>query len=417
MKPVNVTQKRHLVASPVSMSTPQNIFVDNHNNSNSNTHNNIDYETSVQYCYDTLEKVSRSFALVIQQLPADIRDSICIFYLVLRALDSIEDDMQHFSDLQQKCVMLDNFHRILDQTSYSVTGIGDKQQYQELLENFTNVLNVYHSLSTQHKQVIQDITQQMAFGMREFVVKQWNATQHQPTLATLNGDHADAGTDTDTDTVHYSTRIESLSDYNEYCYYVAGIIGNGLSEIFSKSGLEDEEFCVRNAQTGVNMGLFLQKTNITRDYLEDVNEGRIFWPHEILSKYVDSANYFKLNPNSTTSKQCLNHMVYDAINHIDGSIEYLSDIGNEQIFKFCAIPQVMAIATLEKCYNNSNVFKKEVKISKPLTLQIVRSCDDIKQVRDWFKHFLYRLNDRLDWFNDPNAKNINQVIIKSLELL
>lgn len=34
-----------------------------------------------------------SFAVVIQQLPEVLRDPVCIFYLVLRALDTIEDDM------------------------------------------------------------------------------------------------------------------------------------------------------------------------------------------------------------------------------------------------------------------------------------------------------------------------------------
>ena len=35
----------------------------------------------------------RSFSIVIQQLPEQLRDAVCIFYLVLRALDTIEDDM------------------------------------------------------------------------------------------------------------------------------------------------------------------------------------------------------------------------------------------------------------------------------------------------------------------------------------
>jgi farnesyl-diphosphate farnesyltransferase len=31
--------------------------------------------------------------VVIQQLPNPLRDAICIFYLVLRGLDTVEDDM------------------------------------------------------------------------------------------------------------------------------------------------------------------------------------------------------------------------------------------------------------------------------------------------------------------------------------
>lgn len=30
-----------------------------------------------------------------------------------------------------------------------------------------------------------------------------------------------------------------------------------------------------------SMGLFLQKTNIIRDYLEDILEGRVFWPKSV----------------------------------------------------------------------------------------------------------------------------------------
>ena len=30
---------------------------------------------------------------MIQQLPPELRDPVCIFYLVLRALDTVEDDM------------------------------------------------------------------------------------------------------------------------------------------------------------------------------------------------------------------------------------------------------------------------------------------------------------------------------------
>ena len=41
-------------------------------------------------------QVSRSFAAVIRQLPSELAVDILIFYLVLRALDTIEDDMDAF---------------------------------------------------------------------------------------------------------------------------------------------------------------------------------------------------------------------------------------------------------------------------------------------------------------------------------
>ena len=447
MNAIKIHKRYSIAAVPMFQQQPQPQQITNNNNNNSKDDNCriLSNSFSVQfqkegieldpeckkYCFEMLEKVSRSFAIVIQQLPESIRDSICIFYLILRGLDSIEDDMQNFDKLSDKVDLLNNFHKILNKTTYSLKGIGDKKQYQELLENFTSILNVYHSLSFSDKIIIQNITQKMAFGMKQFVIKQWAETKDEQNV---------------------NTRIKTISDYDEYCYYVAGIIGNGLSEIFSKSGLENEDFYIKNDKNAINMGLFLQKTNITRDYLEDINEGRIFWPSEILSIYVDSADYFKENPTSKISlefilyylftllwtyifvdicgiilnykkknnkkgRQCLNHMIFDALKHIEFSIKYLSDLENEKVFKFCAIPQIMAIATLEKCYDNSNVFKKEVKINRLLTLQIMNGINNINDVKEWFKYFLYRLNDKLDYLNDPNAKNSNDVIVESLKLL
>lgn len=47
-----------------------------------------------------LVQVSRSFAAVIQQLPKVLAVDIAVFYLVLRGLDTVEDDMTAFDDIQ-----------------------------------------------------------------------------------------------------------------------------------------------------------------------------------------------------------------------------------------------------------------------------------------------------------------------------
>ena len=41
-----------------------------------------------------------------------------------------------------------------------------------------------------------------------------------------------------------------------------------------------------------SMGLFLQKTNIIRDYLEDLRDGRTWWPEEVWSRYAASLGDF-----------------------------------------------------------------------------------------------------------------------------
>lgn len=66
----------------------------------------------------------------------------------------------------------------------------------------------------------------------------------------------------------------------QYCHYVAGLVGIGLSRLFSNSGLEDP-LCGQDTLIANSMGLFLQKTNIIRDFLEDLQDGRVFWPKEV----------------------------------------------------------------------------------------------------------------------------------------
>ena len=50
-----------------------------------------------------------SFTIVIQQLPVELQDPVCVFYLVLRALDTVEDDMA--IDSGEKLPILHSFHQ------------------------------------------------------------------------------------------------------------------------------------------------------------------------------------------------------------------------------------------------------------------------------------------------------------------
>lgn len=80
--------------------------------------------------------------------------------------------------------------------------------------------------------------------------------------------------------ISFTTPSYNVSDSLQYCHYVAGLVGVGLSRLFSASLLEDPEVG-RDTELANSMGLFLQKTNIIRDYLEDQKEGRAFWPEEV----------------------------------------------------------------------------------------------------------------------------------------
>jgi len=307
------------------------------------------------FCETMLKKVSRSFALVIQTLPDDLRISVCVFYLVLRALDTIEDDMVAFKGRRDhKVKLLRSFAHKLRLPKYRLLNVGDAEERQ-LLEEFPKVLTVYHGLSKEDQDVILDITNQMGNGMAEFLLKDIR-------LGTATQD-----------------------EYNVYCHYVAGLVGQGLTRLFVAHGNESKEL-LHLMKEADEMGMFLQKTNIIRDYLEDLNEGRTFWPREIWSKYVPSLLDLRTGDKSK-SLECLNELILDAYSHVPAVLRYLEAVKNPKVFKFCAIPQVMAIATLERLVNNPDVFTGVVKIRKGLMLSLFQYTAGIEEVKGIFSTY------------------------------
>ncbi len=71
-----------------------------------------------------------------------------------------------------------------------------------------------------------------------------------------------------------------MAEYDLYCHYVAGLVGEGLSRFFSVE-IEGENVLEAATTLANSMGLVLQKTNIIRDFLEDYVDGRTFWPKEV----------------------------------------------------------------------------------------------------------------------------------------
>nr|ARE29880.1 squalene synthase [Trichosanthes pubera subsp. rubriflos] len=315
------------------------------------------------FCYSMLHKVSRSFALVIQQLTPDLRNAVCIFYLVLRALDTVEDDTSIQTDI--KVPILKAFHcHIYNRDWHFSCGTKD---YKVLMDEFHHVSTAFLELGKGYQEAIEDITKRMGAGMAKFICKE----------------------------------VETVDDYDEYCHYVAGLVGLGLSKLFHASKLED----LAPDSLSNSMGLFLQKTNIIRDYLEDINEipkSRMFWPREIWSKYADKLEDFKYEENSVKAVQCLNDSVTNALNHVEDCLKYMSNLRDLSIFRFCAIPQIMAIGTLALCYNNVEVFRGVVKMRRGLTAKIIDRTKTIADVYGSFFDFSVMLKAKVN-SNDPNA--------------
>jgi len=209
--------------------------------------------------------------------------------------------------------------------------------------------------------------------------------------------------------------LVTLDEWDLYCHYVAGLVGVGLSNLFTASGLEDPSFATSEKLSN-SMGLFLQKTNIIRDYLEDINQDRIFWPKAVWSKYANKLEDFKEQKYAKEAVHCLNDLITNAFQHIPDCLEYMSRLKNKDIFNFCAIPQIMAIATLALCYQNHDVFTAVVKMKREETEEIIFNMNGPKSLYYWFYHYINIIISKID-FNDPNREKLTDILTFSRRVI
>eukprot|EP01112_Ceratiomyxa_fruticulosa_P017879 TRINITY_DN5644_c0_g1_i1.p1 TRINITY_DN5644_c0_g1~~TRINITY_DN5644_c0_g1_i1.p1 ORF type:complete len:417 (+),score=70.41 TRINITY_DN5644_c0_g1_i1:201-1451(+) len=336
---------------------------------------------NIKWCYEMLNKTSRSFAFVIQELGPELRDAVCVFYLVLRGLDTVEDDTSVSASI--RVPLLKSFYEKLYLPGWNTSecGVGDEKI---LLANFHKVIEVFLSLPREVQVIIEDITRRMGVGMAEFI-------SHK--------------------------EVVSIKDWDLYCFYVAGLVGLGLSRLFAATRTEDPWFATAD-ELSTSMGLLLQKTNIIRDYLEDINEKRIFWPREVWQKYAANLETFK-DPNfSREAVSCLNDLITNALTHVPDCLDYMSKLTDKRNFNFCAIPQVMAIATLALCYDNHGVFTGVVKIRRGQSAKIILDINNYG-IQALYSHFLEGLEEISSKIRpeDPSAEKTRAIVNKVIAMV
>jgi farnesyl-diphosphate farnesyltransferase len=146
---------------------------------------------------------------------------------------------------------------------------------------------------------------------------------------------------------------------------------------------------------------------------------RMFWPKAIWGKYAAKLEDFKKPAEREPAVQCLNHMILDALRHLPFCIEYMRKLRNRMVFRFCAIPQIMAIGTLAVCFNNGKLFEGVVKMRRGQTAKVFDSCDNMGDLIAWFEKFLLvleaKINNELSK-DDPNYSKLKKIVEGHKEL-
>ncbi|KAM5165059.1 squalene synthase-like [Mantella aurantiaca] len=325
---------------------------------------------SLQTCYKYLNETGRSYAAVIQVLEGELRHACCISYLVLRAADTVEDDMT--INLETKITVLENFHTFLYQPDWRFTG--SKHRDRQVLEDFPTISREFRNLSVVYQEVIANVIQKLAVGMAEYLQKQ----------------------------------IESVQDLEKYAHIVCSSMINGMSVILSVTGLEDP-IVGEDTRLSSSLGVILQKTNVIRDYLRDQLNGQEFWPKEVWSKYAKTLSDFTKPENIVPAVQCLNELITSALQHVPDVLLYLSRLRNQNVFNFFAISQMMALATLATFYNNRQVFKGVVKIRKGRAVTLMMEATDMQAVRVFTCQYVEEIYQKIPWA-DPSSEQTRNIL-------
>lgn len=209
-----------------------------------------------------LVATSRTFALAIPLLPEPTRGEVTLSYLLFRVADTFEDAATWPRALRIEA--LERFGRLLEdpdpaeaaEISRHWAGEVPCEQpgYRDLLAEIPAVLDAFFALDPKAVDLIREHTLRTAHGMAGFVAR-----------TTDEGE----------------LELTDIPDLQDYCYVVAGIVGELLTELFllGRPGLAQTASFLRERSRAFGEGL--QLVNILKDSASDATEGRRYLPEGV----------------------------------------------------------------------------------------------------------------------------------------
>ena len=205
-----------------------------------------------------LQKTSRTFALTIPYLPSPTRDEVGIAYLLFRIIDTFEDAV--LWSPSRRIEALRQFVTLLDRPPEASRAAAEgwtrepplvHAGYQELLARTPYVLERYAELRPEARAILRTHVARSADGMAAFVSR----VQPEGWL-----------------------QLDTIDDLRDYCYAVAGIVGEMLTELFLLESPSLSRVAVDLRANAAKFGEALQLVNILKDARPDAAEGRTFLP-------------------------------------------------------------------------------------------------------------------------------------------
>ncbi|VAX04521.1 Squalene synthase [hydrothermal vent metagenome] len=271
--------------------------------------------------------VSRTFALTIPQLPAELCRVVSNGYLLCRIVDTIEDDpaldatqKRHYSRLFTAAVAGEADAGSFAQSLSALLSTATIPAEHELVQLTPEVIKITHSFDDQQREALATCVRVMAEGMVYY--------QELDTHAGLT----------------------SLANMEKYCYYVAGVVGEMLTRLFCAYSPEIARNCQEMQRLSIAFGQGLQMTNILKDIWDDHQRGACWLPQEIFSRHDFDLADMAPEQNDAGFEKGIDELI--AIGHdcLKQALEYTLLIPAREagIRSFCFLAIGMAELTLRK---------------------------------------------------------------------
>jgi farnesyl-diphosphate farnesyltransferase len=333
-------------------------------------------ETSISdeaYQDSILPGVSRTFALTIPELPPALRTSVTNAYLLCRIADTIEDEPAlsptaslHF--LQRFVAVLygNEPAAVLAQDLVPQLTSATLPAEHGLVANMERVVRVTSRLDGQQRLAIQRCVEVMAGGMHQF----------QQT-ASLRG-------------------VPRLGDLDDYCYYVAGVVGQMLTELFCGYSAEIGQHRAALHELDVSFAQGLQMTNILKDIWEDRSRGACWLPQEVFSRH--GIDLGELAPGQADARfdAAMRELVGVAHAHLRNALSFTLLIPgkNAGIRRFCLWAIGLAVLTLRKIVETPGFTSgRQVKVPRS-AVAVTRITTNISVRNNWMLRRLFDIAAR-----------------------
>lgn len=305
----------------------------------------IAQQDAARFCAAILPAVSRTFALGIKVLPGALGQAVLDAYLLCRIADTVEDAPGIDPDV--KAALFDDFLAAFDNAealtrfTAGVQELPGEIAHLTLTRNTPLVFAHFGALPPNTRAVVRKWVAEMAVGMRKFV------------LLYPNG-----------------IRIQTVAEYQEYCYYVAGTVGYMLTDLWHEHSpsIGAERYAVLRERCRA-FAEALQTVNILKDVAVDAEqENSVYVPEELLQAHGSTQSRILAPELLASNREALTQLIKLAWHDLEEALTYLLDIPRRavSIRMFCILPLLLAYATLRDLVESTAMLRPggSVKISR-----------------------------------------------------